>query len=274
MSFWKIKILLNIIILLILSNISFALVVSDPTSYSYYVNQIKKMQEQIKTATEQAKDVKEIYNTNNETLNQLRGIYNAGKTAISEFSEQIEAAKQIKSAVEKYRKKAQDGDVDFIDAQEIMRDIFVDARKNPESVFENAERRYEFEQTAIEGVITDADGILNAMPARFDVVQELLLQSAQTQNIKEAMDLNNRISVEILQVLLETLAFSAKVGQAENILKFQGIDEVTTAERAKKRAEIEKTADDAMDWILKDIEVMKAKKMSPFAREWVDDLTQ
>ncbi|MBW1615599.1 MAG: hypothetical protein JRJ49_03500 [Deltaproteobacteria bacterium] len=274
MNICKIKIFLNIIILLILfnlSNSSFALVVSDPTSYSYYVNQIKKMTEQLKIATEQAQDVKKIYDTNNETLNQLKGVYQAGKTAINEFSEQIEIAKQIGSAVDKYRKKAQDGDVDFVDAKEIMRDIFKDARKNPESVFEDAERRYQVEQTAIEDVILDADSILNAMPTRFDIVQDLLLKSSQTENVKEAMDLQNRISVEILQVLLEMLSFSAKVNQAENILRYQGADEATTAERIKKQEEINKrTAEDSTRWMIEDIERMKKQKMSPAVRKFLE----
>lgn len=226
----------NILILLFFSTGAFSgMVVTDPSSYAYYVEQIKTAAEGVKKATEQVNSLKEIYETNTQTLNQLKGVYRSSRTAVSALTDRIEAAKRVKSSIEKWRKKTENGD--FVDAAEIMKDIFRDPREDPDTVWRDAEKRYEAEQTAVKGVITDADGILNGMPARFDIVQELLSEIGRTENIKAAMDLQNRISVEMLQVLLEMLNFSAKVAQAEAMISYTGVSATAMEKRMKEQAE-------------------------------------
>ncbi len=91
-------------------------------------------------------------------------------------------------------------------------------------------------------------------------------------NIQNKIDIANAEITEILSSEEKILDkdFETVEKKQKEIKKYKKQLGILKSERV----ELEKQYRDPLELVKKDIEKMKQKKMSPFAREWVDDLTQ
>ena len=227
------KLILTVLTLVAMVDPAFAIfgvgdVVSDPMSYTYYVEQIKMMTDELAAAQDRLDSLNGIKDQTDQMRRQLIGTYNTAIGAIERIKklhERSNGPTSLKGYAEKWediealKEDAKDG---FIDARKLIDAAFKDPRSADYDRNQEIDRREQARQVAIRGVIIEAEEQLDDMPARYAIIENLINQIDQTENVKHAMDLNNRIQVEILEALLDLVNFTTKFGQAQALQQYSG----------------------------------------------------
>jgi len=248
------KLISTFCIYLILSSNAWALfgagdIVSDPTSYTYYVEQIKQATEQLENLQEQLETAKNIYGEVEDMRKQLIGAYDQATGMVNDLSNIREEIENNPTAMAKYAKKFlshEMGDDDFVDPRVLIEGIFKDPRMPQEKVekLKTLNEKYHARQKTLEDAITESEKTLNGMPERYELLEDLAGRIDSTPNVKAAMDLNNRILAEILKILTDHLALVAHIGEAQSIVNFDGATDEATAQREQEIEEnIEKSSE-------------------------------
>ncbi len=203
-----------------------SMVVSDPTSYSYYVEQIKQAAEALKTAKQTVDEVKAVHN-------QVTGVYNRARGMVNDMKGAAEAARGAEGVLTRIGKGQGQtvGDDGFIDIDKVINGTFGDPRSR--RGMEGADARHQVQQQALKTVINDSEKLLQGIGDRLDRVKDLASQIDSTANIKDSMDLSNRIAVEILKTLIDLLGVAAKANQAQALFNYSGVTDTTQKERER-----------------------------------------
>lgn len=223
-----------------------AMVVSDPTSYTYYVKQIAEAQKQLAEAQKQVDTLGGIKTIADKAQRAVMGNYNRGKAIVGDLNRirrKLEATPTTMQGVAKKWLSLGDagleiGEDGFVSVSKILDTTWVDPRdlkKNVERL-KKLDQIYQVKQASLKSNIEASDEILRAMPERLKKIEDLAEQIDQTENIKDAMDLNNRFQAEILKVLNEMLAIAAKVGESYALLNYQGASEATMQQRMQTQS--------------------------------------
>lgn len=216
--------------------------VTDPISYTYYVQQLKQMVNTYKTSVEQLSKAKELNGQVRSMESQLKGVYNQA----SGFANELKRAKELTEGVpatmantaREFARNAESlkdtVENPFEDARLSLDALFTDPRIKGVSDKTDHDRRYYARQSAVRDSIVTADGLLKQMPDNFAHIDELARRIDGTSNVKESQDLTNRLLVEVLKTLTQLLIVDARLTHASGLMNYQGVSEDATKERLKK----------------------------------------
>lgn len=237
------------------------MVVTDPHSYTYFVEQIKKQAELVEKAAKQVETMGGVLTEAKKIQANITGHYNRavalvnrienlGKLVKSEPSGGIlgEAKKwgNVGRAVSGIAKDgaAEGGrvvkdvaDIDtgnvYEDTKKVLDQVFTDPRdiSNPAERTRSMSRRYQVQQDALKEVVARSERTLAGVKDRVATISELANMIDKTENQKDAQDLTNRILVEVLATLTDMLQIAAQSNQAEALFNYRGATDATMAKR-------------------------------------------
>lgn len=225
------------------ASVSAQWVVSDPASYTYYVEQLRQMTAQLQAAKDTLDSMQKVQRDLTGMYNRARGLVNDIKKAEEDYRQAPRALKRVGDAL------GIDLDIGggtaaggFADIEKVIDKTFEDLRTRASSGFggngsgtgaraSGADARHELQQQALKGVIGESEKLLGGISERLGTIKDLAGQVDSTANIKDAQDLNNRIALEILRTLTELLAVAAKSNQAQALFNYSGTTDAGARER-------------------------------------------
>lgn len=249
--------------------LAFGDVVTDPNSYGYYVQQIKEMGKQTQEAIKQVQTLGGIRTTVEDTQRAVTGTYNRGMGLINDVERLKKRVGSDPSTLDgNFRKWSgivgsassiagrAEGTADraaghYYDAREILDDNFEDPRKRKKSDGArtpnySADRQYQIGQSSLKDAVAAAESTLQALPGRVSTLSDLAAQIDGTKNLKDAADLQNRFLAEILQTLHELVAITARLGEAQALQSYTGVNDDAMTERVEA---VKKAADRDPTWL-------------------------
>lgn len=239
------------------------MVVTDPTSYTYYVEELKKMATQVEQGAKQVETLGGVLTTANDINSKMMGHYNRAQNLVRRMDrlqkvltrdthgDMFERLRQIgdagrasgsvlrgsateaKYAGQDY--KALTGEDLFADTRKVLEWNFGDPRdqSDPMAKYRTADAKFQVQQEALKNVVATSQATLGGMAERMDTINELAKQVNQTANMKDAQDLTNALLVEVLKTLTDMLAVAAQANQASALFNYTGATDQTFAERQK-----------------------------------------
>lgn len=235
-------------------------VVSDPMSYTYYVQQIKEMTEQTQNAIKQVETLGGIRTTAQDMYRSTVGTYNRGMGIIRDVERMKNRLNSDPSTLDGQFHKWSGvlGDVSqtagqtgrtldgatglYVDARQVLDENFEDPRKRKKMMAHvpnmSKDRQYHVSQSALRDAVAAADEVLQTMPDRVSGLEDLVNQIDSTKNLKDAADLQNRFLAEILKTLYELMNVVSRIGEAQSLQFYQGVDDAAMENRieATRRA--------------------------------------
>lgn len=244
-------------------------VVTDPKSYGYYVQQLKEMGKQTQEAIKQVQTLGGIRTTVEDTQRAVTGTYNRGMGLINDverlkkrvgsdpstldgnfrkWSGIVGSASSMAGRVESTADRAAGH---YYDAREILDDNFEDPRTRKKSGGTrtpnfSADRQYQIGQSSLKDAVAAAEGTLQELPKRVSTLSGLAEQIDGTKNLKDAADLQNRFLAEILQTLHELVSITARLGEAQALQSYTGVNDDAMTERVEA---VKKAADRDPTWL-------------------------
>lgn len=211
--------------------------VTDTTSYTYYVEQLKKDVEKIENQLENIAQVKNVYDETKKVYGSLTGIYE-DITAILEEARRLKEKMGNPSAmldylnqffedskdIEKYMEEA-----GYIDTEKLLNDKIKDTSSVDVSAGEQWAVRKAMQQLALKKAIVEADQITQRMPKDLERLEELIGKIKSSTDMKESMDLNNHFQAEILAQLQSIKALLARFVASESLLKVRGTSQAKSS---------------------------------------------
>lgn len=213
--------------------------VSDSGAYTYWAVQIQKAMQQIKELQGVIDKGDEIKEETMNVFNTLKGTYNRAKGFVEGMQNLIDKIEQspytTKAQLEGWVSQVGEGIFeDLMSPEEVLEAIFHDPR-NPEiKTGQNHDQQYNTRQVALRDSIKNADELLKSIPEMFQRVRELADQIDQTENMKDSMDLNNRLMLELIQIQLAHLSMQMQFEKAGALVNYQGVQSDTLKKRAER----------------------------------------
>jgi len=128
------------------------------------------------------------------------------------------------------------------DFRGLIDDAFIDPRNlDPEKWRKVMDKQFDLRQLALKDILEKNEETMKGMEDRMVLAEKLAKDADSTESEKEAMDVTNRLLLEILVVLQEMLAMDARYQQAMASLNYDGVSEETiqarldTAEQVQSR---------------------------------------
>lgn len=267
---------------------SAGMVVTDPTSYSYYVKQIEQQVKELEHMAKQVETMGGVLTEAQKIERNLTGHYSRAVGLVNRMNRLVtsmgkepsggiigEAKKWgnvgrqvggiLKGGADETGRIIKDvneiaGDDIYQDTKQILDEVFVDPRDiaNREDRHKSISRRYQVQQGALKEVVAKSERTLSGIKDRMKIVQELADMIDHTENQKDAQDLTNRILVEVLGTLVDMLAVAAQANQAEALFNYRGATDAAMSQRKKVLSDAEKSASDVKD------KIWGASSRSPF----------
>jgi tetratricopeptide (TPR) repeat protein len=258
---------------------SAGMVVTDPGSYSYYVEQIKQQVELIDRATKQVETMGGVLTEAQKIQSNLTGHYNRAVSLVNRINRLSNAFSQEASGgifgvakkwgnigrqiggvgsatagmIGKVGKDVNEfsGDDLYVDTKAMLDEVFTDPRSidNAADRYRSLDRRYQIQQGALKEVVARSEKTLGDMGDRLKLVQELAGLIDKTENQKDAQDLGNRILVEILAALTDMIQIAALANQANALAQYQGASDAAMQERQKVIEDVKASASGLIDRI-------------------------
>lgn len=235
--------------------------VTDPTSYTYYIDQINKTTEVINNTSEQIETLGGIRTQVDQMKNAVWGVYNKTMGAIENAERASERLSNQKAPIDEtldiyntsgaYKKSSPSEysdnvkkylDAFFADPRSIKDDI------NSPTVEELNTLKQNERQAAIRATIINAGQVMTENSKRLENLMELANEIDQTTNIKDSQDLTNRFLYEILQVMNEFLSVYLMATSATSLMNYDGYNEeeaIKLKDDFIKKGGIEKNENDA-----------------------------
>lgn len=215
--------------------------VTDPTSYTYYIQELKKAQEQIdvareslKQAEENVKQVQEVYNATQEVGSKMEGIYDRAVGFTDSIRDLKDAMTDLAQEGEYSESLGEVGDAlgSFSSATgkaaENLEEIYADTEEDSVgnvtelSSTEVLAKREKFKQGVFKANLIRSDVELRRMPSRLDEIDSTVSRIDTTQNLKDALDLNSRLQAESIAVQLEILAALHRANKSDALSHYVG----------------------------------------------------
>jgi hypothetical protein len=118
--------------------------------------------------------------------------------------------------------------------EENLKRAFDDPRSGDYNPWITGHYRYNMRQLSAKNAIKRSNTILNSQEARLAALEELSARIDTTTNTKEAMDLNNRILVELVKGQIELLAMTSAMSEMTALNSYTGIEPEETETSIKK----------------------------------------
>lgn len=226
-----------------------AMVVSDPTSYTYYIEQVKSLQQQVEIMQKTVNTMENVQKTIEsgdiaavgKVQRQLEGVYNRATDAGQEIDE---TAKRLGATTTPLAEPDPNADSMQWAGHNYLKNRFKapgEIGKTQANKMELAKARdYTYEQALL-----SADQSLRSLDNRFSVQKKLAKQIDETENIKDAQDLSNRILIELVAIQTEMLAAINYMSAALAAREYQGLSNKKSPTE-KSKGHFDSALDDAM----------------------------
>lgn len=227
--------------------LGFGDVVTDPGSYAYYAEQIGVSGKQLAEMKKTYSSLVDMKNQLKKSYKTMKGHYNRGM----KLYKKIQKLKKIldkepttfQTTADKWASVANlaGADINRHKLKKVLRTNFED----PEQVvylldyLDRLEKRGHIRKTQVARAVEETEVILRKIPDRMKEIEELTKQVDETENLKDANDLNNTILVEILSTLQEMLKIASHVGQAQMIQYYTAPEDEIKNDAAERTAQIE-----------------------------------
>ncbi len=236
--------------LLALLNTSAALAgmaVSDSLSHIYESKQLENIIQQLETGLKQLELTQQYTDTIQTTYDKAHTNYDRAK----EFYDDLMAVKEFYESTkttwmgryQDYQELYQaltDKDASIEDFQDLLDAAFIDPRTmDADTWIKTMDRQFDLRQLSLRDLMKSNEDTLDGMEGRVAKAQALAAQVDQTVNPKDAMDLNNRLLLEILSVLQEMMAMDSRYQQTMASLKYEGVTEDSIKTRQNRLADLE-----------------------------------
>jgi hypothetical protein len=204
-------------------------IVSDPTSYAYYVKQIEAAQQQYEKATEHLNTALETKDTIESVDRQLRGNYNRAMRHIKKFQQWKENAKESPLEFAEDTIRNRDAVLDYsdkiensIDSYYYGEDILGDNTNSKGgwvniNVNKNQHKQGFFKRALVKSEV--AKGMINL---DLDELEELATEVNSTQTLKDSSDVNSSILLKLLESAQRTNALLADISSTLAIANYSG----------------------------------------------------
>ena len=207
------------VLLLSLFSTTQAIVVTDPTSYGYYVEQLKSFSQQLKEAKNLGRDIDSIVSSSQE-------IFGFANDIEGNFKTELQAYNSYRNSLSPLQRKKLDFDRgfdptnlrDIIDTN--LDGIFVD----PDDPLFHTEkirkaRNYE-RQRYIKEALIKTETELAEVGNHYEKMAEYAEKAQKTKSPKAAADLTNALLLEIIKAITTLTEVVSTLGQAEMALKY------------------------------------------------------
>lgn len=238
----KIRIPLALLVLAAMSLSAFthqakAMTVSDPTSYTYYAEQVKQATAQIEKLEAQLDEAKNMVTGIEEVKEQLTGVYGTMDDLTAELEKYQEEIESAPNAILEYANTeklldAAGKEIKIDNAQQVpeavLDSVYVDVRDVNGYGYENENERHQLEQKSLRDVIVESGKTVISLQDRLDWLQQVMDKindESTNPNEKSAIDWNSRLLAEIVRVLHDMMALQARHFVAQNMLKYEGVDD-------------------------------------------------
>lgn len=219
------------------------MVVSDPGSYMYYVEEVSNGLEQINQGIEQIETLGGIKDGIENVYAKLSGTYNRASGLQRELDRTARRIHNIPQSVTNIRPRHHSNVEVFSsdwmkDARRNTGRYFADPRSDRRDRPGERSKRYEARQTALLSNLATANSMMDQIPDRLDNIEQLTAQIDSTENVKDAQDLTNRLLGELLLTSEMMLTMLAHMAEADAMMDFEGIDlalSEDSAEETKKQ---------------------------------------
>lgn len=230
-----------------------AMAVSDATSYTYYVEQIKKQSETIEHLTEQISELQNIVKMSTEIRDQLMGAFDHAKGLLDDMAHFKKRVEQDPLVLGEFAERWFSSDKDlkgkngYVDVEKLLYKTFIDLTDPNTDELEAYYRTRDLRQRSIHASLVDAGDLLDQMESkseRLEYLYGILKDNLKNPSLKSAQDLTSLVCIEILKDLDEMLRLQSKFFTAQNLMIYQGVsDETTEANKVKSEAETTKSAE-------------------------------
>lgn len=249
MNRWCFPFLASPVLVLFLSSVSFAggMAVADALQHMYSSMNLEKTVQQLETGIQQLELVQKYTDTIEKTYDKAHKNYKRAKDVYDDLMAVKAFYDKTKTTwmgrYERYRglyDAVSNPEKAIEEFEDLLDDAFVDPRNmDPKKWKQFIDRQFDLRQLALKDVLTRAEQTTSDMGKRVEKAQELAKNIDETGSEKDAMDLNNRLLLEILLVLQDALAMDAQFQQSMASLKYEGVTEDSIKTRQEKVSEVE-----------------------------------
>lgn len=236
-----VKLVYTLMLFLFIAGQAQAMTVSDPTSYTYYAQQIKHLTDQLANMQKQLDEAMKANETLTKSYEAITGTYDRVTGVYDDVMQTKAFLNDSYSTVmrqyEHYKALYEDllgldqGDLETV--KELLEGVFGDPRTaTPEVDRIRAEQEYQVRQQALKKAIEDSEDLLSSMSGRMEKIDILGAKIGKGKDMKESQALTNSILLEILIVLQEQLAMSMRFEQALALTNYSGVTDDSIEARA------------------------------------------
>lgn len=219
-----------------------AIVVSDPTSYGYYIEQLKSATKQIQEAQKQLTEAKRLNTSFDKYMEDLKTSFDfVGKTQ-NMLKSELKAFDDYKSGLTAKQQQALNFNrkYDLKDLRDIidtnLDGVFVDPTNPDYEVGDIVKLRTLERQKLIKNAIIKNEEKLLQLGQRYKDIDELANKSKNASSSKEALDINNALLIEILAAIHSLIDITATTAKAEMATKFTHYAKDKHQQELKKRS--------------------------------------
>lgn len=209
--------------------------VTDPGSYAYYVEILKKDLEKIENQIKNIEEVKNVYEESKKIYDSMNGVYSEVKDYYDKYQQIRErisgSISTSKDFAQTYMDKAENMDEylkdnGFVDVGKVLDEAFKDVRNpaNETTVFNEGPKRRAMIQSARRKAIVEAEEIAEMLPADMKRLQEMMGKIEEAEDLKASQDLTNHFLGEILGVTQELKALLSRDIAARQLAEYEGVD--------------------------------------------------
>lgn len=204
-----------------------AMVVSDPTSYTYYIEQVKHLQKQVEIMQKTVNTMEDIQNTIEsgdiaalgKVQRQLEGTYRRATNAGKEIDE---TAKRLGATTAPLEEPSSNADSMQWAGYNYLKSNYRAPGEIGKTQANKADQAKARDYTYEQALLASNQSLLS-LDKRFDLQKDLADQIDETENIKDAQDLSNRILLELVNIQTEMLAAINYMSAAIAAREYQGL---------------------------------------------------
>ena len=241
------KLTLCVLAILYASPAVAGMAVTDALAHIYQSESVTKLTAQLETGLKQLELVQQYTDTIQATYDKAHTNYARAKElyedlmAVKAFYESTKATWMGRYQDYQSLYKALKGkDATIEDFQDLLDSSFLDPRTmDTETWIKTMDRQFDLQQLSLRDLMESNEATLDGMEERVAKAQVLAAQVDQTENPKDAMDLNNRLLLEILSVLQEMMAMDTRYQQTMASLEYKGVTEDSIKARQNRLADLE-----------------------------------
>lgn len=211
------------------SAFGFGGVVTDPASYTYYVQQIEQAQQQYEQATKHLNTAIETKENVFNVERQLKGNYSRAMRHIKNFESWREQIKNDPLQFAESTIKNRDAVTDYadnierkLDSYYLGEDLF-DEKGQKRSDWVNIERgKKEQQQLAYKRAVVQAELARGSIELNIEDLEQLASDVNATQSLKDSSDVNSSILIKLLEGVQQTNALLADISTTLAMTNYGG----------------------------------------------------